>query len=261
MSLAEAVVALFLLVAVVLTVLSFLSIASQSQHNTLKVLQASRFATQCLERVQAWGGQPANFANWAIYADQTCLAPDQPGLSCRIQAARKPISRFSPTLSLEDGWAPPRELPEAVVQLKVTAAWAGGRPPAVTLHSYVVRPLEPLPAVPGLKIRLESGTTTPMPRDSTAVYAVEFLDAAGHQIQGMTYLWEMLSDERNVPPHPGMGSFEPLDRVANRVAIKNHFYKGDPDFPTHAGDIFLRCHCRFGGREVTGDSARIVLLP
>lgn len=263
LTLAETVIALFLLSGAALACLSLLSQARRNQHLTLQVLQANRFGRTCLERVRAWGNTGNNFANWASYADQTFSDPEFPELKARVQAAPAYLPVISPNSSLEAPMAPNlRALGGSAEMVKITVAWAGGNPAPITFQTLVAAPLRAVATSPPLmQLTRLSGSPSPMAVNATAIYKVALLDSAGQPIDGIIYRWSIEGDYSSSPETPGMGSLEVLDRVGDRAALIHHFYDGDPDIPTNPGDIVLRCYCRYGGRELVYASDRITLSP
>ena len=260
LTLAETLIALFLLSGAAMASLALLTQAGRNQRLTLETLTANRFATVCLERIRGWAHDPNNFATgWSIYADTTVLEPSYPGLSARIQAAPTYQPLTSPNASLEAAFAPAtRSLNDSMRAVKITVTWFSTRPRTLVVQGWVGAPLRTVGA-PSLAFTMLAGIPGPMAVNATAVYKVELLDVSGQPIPGVFYRRSI--DSSYATGDPGMGSIEVLDRTGDRCGMINHYYDGDPDRPTAPGDVTLRAYCRYGGREYSQKSSVIQLAP
>jgi len=260
LSLAETLVALFLLAGGALACLTLLISAGRNQQLTLETLQATRLAQQCQERILAWAEEPAHYASLAsVYADHSLNDPAYPGMTARIQANPAESELVSPNTSLETPFLPDiRRLSGRCRALLVTVNWTSNRPRSLSLQALVPAPIQLL-ASPAVTITWVAGSSSPMAQNATATYEARLMDGSNQPIPGVFFEWELQSDYSN--PTPGKGSIEVLSRVGNQAGICHHYYAGDPDTPFVPGFVKLRAYCRYAGRELRGTSAPIELAP
>ena len=260
LSLAETLVALFLLAGGALACLTLLISASNHQRLTHELLAGTRLAQQCQERILAWAEEPSNFASLATtYADLTLSDPGFPGMTARIQTDSNDTELVSPNSSLELPHAPDiRRLPGRSRAVKVTVSWNFSRPRSLSLQVLIPAPIQALGSPPIVITRV-LGAASPMAKEATAVYEAHLVDASNQPIPGVFFDWELHSDYSSTTP--GMGSMEVLNRVGSQAALCHHYYEGDPDTPHLPGFVLFQARCRYAGRELSGTSPSIELAP
>ena len=264
MSLAETVMAIFLLLVGGLACLQLLIQTSRYQKDVKELTRATLFADTVLNRMRAWAQDSTNFnSDWGIYANQSFSDGAFPNLIARVRVGPLKRTLLAPCGRLEAEFLPnQRDLGPCMMPVHVTvAAQSGGSRRAVDLVTAVAEP----PRLAGaVKVTRGAGPADPVPGGQRVAFEVQLLDSASAPIEGMTFSW-------SVVPHFGLAGgagnalvFEDL-RTGRRAHLEHRYFSGDPGNPQPPllvpGWVVVRATARYNGREFSGDSAPLLLAP
>ena len=144
LSLAEVVIAVFLLGSVALAVFSMAHMAFVAQRRNENQLAATLEAQSVMAEVRIWANQPANFlGDWSKY-NSPFPAPHVPEYTAQVRCIPAGRALDSPCKGLEAQWEGTpegvRRMPRAVVPVEVTVSWSERPSDRVSLTSYVGEP-------------------------------------------------------------------------------------------------------------------------
>lgn len=252
LSLAEAIVALFLLTAGVLVAVTAFQRSLVYQRDTTRLRQAGQLAQNYLAQVARYRD---NFAGtnwpgyWSIYnPDSFREEPFSVEVRCTVPQV------FSPCLSLEQPYTSrARRLDDSAVQVEITLDWGG--PQRQFRYTSLLAP--PTPQLQSVRLtRVDSGGVG---RDGHAVFQAEALNASGNTIPGACFSWSVDTDGST--HQPGMGTLNPnADRTGHEMWVFNRIYRPDEVVAYAPGLLKVTALCRLNGVERLA-TAPLDLLP
>lgn len=251
LSLAETLIALFILAVGGLTCVGLLLTSLRHQSDSQRATRAARLGDKVLARVRHEASDASRFSSWQVYDDDHFVDPDEPEF--RIHVRSSPLEpACSPCSSLEAGTAG-RRLDRCQRRVEIHIAW-GRREHRLATCVY-----------PG-KTGLRRPTPLTVTRSSdTNLAAGAWVRLEGHlfaqdgqEIRGVPFEWNQISRD-----YSGIGTLERgLDGSEKTVRLYNLCYAGDPasDPPiTVPGRILVSCRARYGGVYYAANSTEISL--
>ena len=219
-SLAETVVALFVLSSSVLVVLALFDSSLKEHRRAQKVAIAVMLADRIVDRIRAFARDPVHFATgWATYNGVTFSEPDEPAFSIRTDCVPAGRELLSPCETLEALYpADQRKLRTSVVPVRVRVSWEGGGPACEV--SVVTELAEPPRVAQTIVLNRVGGPPDPVPAAAVVVYEAHLMDDAGAEIQDATFNWEVVGVTGNATLETAGST-----RDGRRQAVKHHFYE------------------------------------
>ncbi|MCA9792933.1 MAG: hypothetical protein KC910_14095 [Candidatus Eremiobacteraeota bacterium] len=258
LSLAETIVALFLLVAAMLVMINLFHSALRYRAMVVQQMQATALARKVMAEVRDWARDPVNFdSNWSPYRGVTLTDPDYPGLSAEVDCDELGRALYSPSTQLEtlEG-ARARVLTRSLVPVRVQVNF--GRDREVTLFSYVGERPRPLGANPVVVTRT-GGSPDPVPRDGTVDFGAQLLDSGGQPVADVTFDWAVKPVSGNA-----MLDRQPVSRDFRSMVLVHRMVINDlvtpPEEGYASGTIEVQARARYHGQEVTNATVVSVLL-
>jgi Tfp pilus assembly protein PilV len=218
-SLAETVVALFVLASSVLVVVTLFDSSLREHRRAEKLARAVMLADRITDRIRAFARDPALFATgWGAYNGVTWSETDEPQFTIRTDCIPAGREIMSPCQSIEDMHAPAqRKLSSTLVPVRIRVSWEGGGPSReVTVVTEVA---EPRRQAQTLVINRVGGPPDPVPPLGVVEYEAQLRDSGGAEIKDVTFSWEVVGVTGNATPAPSLST-----RDGRRQAVKHHFY-------------------------------------
>jgi hypothetical protein len=241
LSLAEAIVALFLLTAGVLVAVTAFQRSLTYQRDSTRLRQAGQLAQNYLVQLARYRD---NFpgtnwpAYWSGYApDRFREEPFAVEVRCRVPEV------FSPCLTLEQPYGGRgRRLPDSAVEVDILLDWGGPQ----RQFRYVSLLAPPTPLLQSVRLtRVGSGSLSP---NNHAVFQAEALDGSGYTIPGACFSWSVDTDGST--HQPGMGTLNPTaDRSGREMWVFHRIYRPDEVVAYAPGRVRVKAVCRLNGVE------------
>lgn len=245
LSLAETVLALFLLTAGCLMMVQLFHQASRADRRTQQVESAIALGEKTLARVRSWASQPANFdSNWAAW-NTTLTDPEFPSLTAQVSSQAAGRALASPATRLEQPYgAQGRQLARMVVPVKVEVSWGTAARDRLVLFTYCAAPAHPLAANPQVEVSNVPGA--PLVANSVAQVTAKLRDGAGQELTGMTFNWSLI-------PVTGNGSLRPdlETRTGQSMSLQNMCYLPTGQQAILPGEAAIAVQCRYRGRVIS----------
>ena len=188
LSLAEVIIAVFLLSFAALGVLSMARMAFVAQRRNENQLAATLEAQAILAEVRVWASHPDNYlGNWSKYG-APFPAPHVPEYRAQVRCLPAGRALDSPCQELEAQWdtANVRRMPRAVVPVEVTVAWSDRESDRVVLTTYVGEPR---------RVPVKAEVVGPIPdtlaAGGAADYSVRVLDAQNRPLENLLFRWSV----------------------------------------------------------------------
>jgi len=241
-SLAETVIALFLLSGAVLTTARLFHVAAQTERRSRVLEQAISMGETVSARVRSWARLDANFrSDWSTWS-APITDPDFPGLSAQVSATASGRTLASPSSRLESPYLTrARLLPGVVVPFRVEVRWGVGVSDRVSLLSYCGAPARPLPSTPSIEIQGLPGS--PLSPGQVVPLHARVLDANNQEICGLTFQWSLL-------PLGGNGQLrEDLEsRDFRQISIQHGSYLPTGQSAVLPGQLGVLAQARYRGQ-------------
>ncbi|MBN9415010.1 MAG: hypothetical protein J0I12_06195 [Candidatus Eremiobacteraeota bacterium] len=239
LSLAETVLALFLLTAGCLMMVQLFHQATRADRRTQQLQNAITLGEKTLARVRSWASQPNNFdSNWAPW-NTTLTDPDFPGLEVEVTALPSGRALASPASRLELPYgAKGRRLARLVVPVKVRVRWGSEN---LTLFTYCAAPAHPMAA--NAQVELSNLPAAPLSANQVAQVNAQLRDGAGQPLTGVTFNWSLI-------PVTGNGSLRPdlQDRSGQAMSLQNMCYLPTGQQAILSGEAAVAVQARYRGR-------------
>lgn len=246
-SLAEAVVALFLLTAGVLVVGQAFVQCLRYQRESLQYRQAALEAENIFAALRRYrDGFPASGQSWANYwSSYAHEVVALPGFEALVEVRAAAI--YSPSTSLEEHFGSrARRLPESAMDARLTLGFGRRR---VSFESRLGPP--PLQVDQLSLQRLDSG---PLARDGFAHFRARALDSGGREIEGICYRWRVECDAST--HQPGMATLHsPGARDDREMQVYHRLYRPDMAITYAPGRMRVVVSCRNGGAEISASQS------
>lgn len=242
LSLAETVLALFLLTAGCLMMVQLFHQASRAERRTRQVESAIALGEKTLARVRGWASVPANFdSNWATW-NTTMTDPEFPGLAVTLTSTAAGRALASPASRLENPYgARARQLPRMVVPVRARVSWGTGVQENLTLITYCAAPAHPMAA--NAQVELSNLPASPLSANQVAQVNAQLRDGAGQPLTGVTFNWSLI-------PVSGNGSLRPdlQDRTGQAMSVQNMCYLPTGQQAILSGEAAMAVQARYRGR-------------
>ena len=256
LSLAETIVALFMLAAGGLTVIGLLLSAFRYQSNSLQASSAAQLSEIVLGRIREYARVPASFQSWIAYDNDSYSDSDFPGFTIAVKSSGL-MSTYSPGATLElsrPGGG--REMVKSLRVVEIQIGW-GTHKHRLVAHLYPpfqpVRVIEPVTVTP-------SGILPALAKDASLTLEGHLWDSSAREIEGVPFKWSITSVGLG-----GMGTLDTsLDASEKHVRLFNLFYSGDPvSVPRRwiPGIVTVNCQARYQGVYYSGNSTEVDLAP
>lgn len=245
MSLIETLFAVFVLLAAFTIFGTLFQWVLSSSKRGDQAATAARLAHNRLEELRQWSSQPSgssdNFraGNWNNWATPVEL---EPGYLVRIDRVANQC--YSPSTSLEAGYARPRDMSNACRRVRVRVHWGQqdydlysqlGAPP--------VKPLQPYAS----NIVVTAGFGGSLAYGSSGVLTAQARDIQSQNIDDLVYEWTVL-------PESGTASLTEMDRNGRQVQVNNN-----SPLTTSGNTLKVSVSATYRGIVLSGTSATITL--
>lgn len=255
LSLAETIVALFILTAGSLACVGLLLSALRYQAQSLESVTASQLSGIVLGRIREYARGSANFDSWTAYDNDSYQHPDFPAYTVNVSSSVQQAC-YSPSSSLE--LARPegqRRLERSLRIVQVEVVWNRR---SHSLVAQVYGPARPVRAI--LPVTVTSASSSSLARDAQMTLEGHLFDSTGSEIVGVPFYWSLAS-----APPSGMGTLETgLDLTEKTVRLFHCFYAGDPASTPRQylpGTVVVSCRARYQGVDYAGNSTEVTLDP
>lgn len=251
-SLAETMIAMFLLAGVVLVLVSLLhSLLRYGRQVELQTL-AALAADRRLEQIRQWARQKSGttyqFENLVTaYGSVVSSDPDFADFRLTTTARWHPLDK--PGTSLEQGQTDKQRLARSAVWVRVTVSWGNGRNlTASTLIGAPARRPDPV-----LTITQVNGGN-PLAANAPAVFQAAARDVDGQTLPDLTYCWY-------VRPEGGNASIALELRNTSQARLTNRVRWPDGIFRPAPGPCRVEARAVYRGTELVGTSTPITMSP
>lgn len=252
LSLAETIVALFLLTAGVLVAVTAFQRSLVYQRDSTRLRQAGLLAQNYFAQLARYRDLYPG-SNWPAY--WSGYAPDrfrEEPFAVEVRCTVPEV--LSPCASLEQPYAGrARRLPDSAVQVEILLDWGGPQ----RQFRYVGLLAPPTPVLQSVRLtRLGSGS---LAQNGHAVWQAEALDGSGYAIPGACFRWSVDTDGST--HQPGMGTLNPTaDRSGREMWVFHRIYRPDEVVAYAPGRVKVTAVCRLNGVERSA-VAPLELLP
>ena len=196
-SIVEAVVAIFLLSFVALSVLQLTQSGFVAQKRNQDIVRANLALQSVIADLRIWGEDLGNFkGSWALY-NGTFTPSEYPEytVTARCLPAGRPID--SPCAELETQWEPTtygkRTMPNAIVPVELTISWSTDPRDGLTILTYVGEPKRDVSAINFIV----TGPSNPsVSMAGLTHYTVTAEDSSRRPMDNLMYQW--VPDDRYV---------------------------------------------------------------
>lgn len=252
-SLAEAIVALFLLTAGVLVAVTAFQRSLVYQRDSTRLRQAGQLAQNYLVQLARYRDHFPG-TNWPAY--WSGYAPDrfrEEPFAVEVRCTVPEV--FSPCLTLEQPFGSrARRLEDSAVAVEISLDW-GGAQRQFHYHSLLA---PPTPLLDSVRITQIGGGGS-LGANDHASFQAEARTADGYPIPGACFRWSLDSDGST--HQPGMGTLHPeADRAGREMWVFHRIYRPDELVAYAPGRVRLTAVCRLNGLERQA-SAALELLP
>lgn len=251
---AEAVVALFLLTAGVLTAVSAFHQALQRQRESLLRREALGLARGKIAELQAFRDTctPAQW-NTQVVAYQNQQS-DQDAFHISIRCLPAGLPRCSPCETLEAPFgANRRVLAACLVPFEVAVSWNQGQ------RQVVLNTLLGPPPPAATSVQVTPLTSASIPNGAFADFSAVARDASGKPIPDVCFRW--YCDPSRLPPKAGLGHVdEDFSRAGSVGRLYNFCYAPDGTRVLVDGNCRLTARCQVNGAPLSG-SADVSMQP
>lgn len=251
-SLAETLIALFLLAGVVLVLVSLLHSLLRYGRQVEMQSMAALAANKRIEQIRDWARQKSG----AIYQFENVVTTyngvqttdaDFPQFRLTTSAAWKALDK--PGTALEQNYTDKQRLARSAVWVQVTVAWGSGR--SLKVSSLLGAPARrPDPA---LVISQVNGGN-PLAANASAVFQVAAKDAGGQSLPDLTYRWYLR-------PEGGNASVALELRDSSQARVTNRVRWPDGTFKPAPGLCRVEARALYRGEELVGVSSPITMSP
>lgn len=245
-SLAETIVALFLLTGVVLVLVTLLHTLLRYGHRVEMQSLAALAAEKRIEQIRDWArkkpGANYNFENLVSnYAGTVTSDPQFPGLQLTTQAGWQPLDLEGS--SFEQPEVDKKRLNTSAALVRVSAVWiAGGGGHSVVVTSLIAAPAR-LPNSTLTITQVNGGS--PITGLGTGVFRVSAKDSGNQPLPDLSYRWYIL-------PQTGNASVTLNRRDTTEAKVANQVRHADGTFGPTSGTCQLEARATYRGQELTG---------
>ena len=255
-SLAETIIALFLLAGVVLTLVALLhTLLRYGQRVEMQSL-AAVVADKHLEELRLWArrkpGPAYQFENLLTsYANETFTDSEFPEFTLTTQARAHPLDLAGS--QLEQPYTDKQRLSQSAVQIRIAVAWrVSGVPQNLIMTSLIGAPARPTQAAV-VNLTQISGAN-PIPALNSAEFQARTVDRDRQFIPDLTYQWY-------IQPQTGNAAIQASRRDTTQARVTNRVRGLDGSFGPAPGTCLVEARAFYRGRELSGRSASLSLDP
>jgi len=253
LSLAETVIALFLLTFAVILCVNLFQLGLRYSGRVEQEAVATLIAQKQIAAIRGWSatrvGAGYHFDDWAPFTNFSAADPDQPGFQLRVTA--QPAPAFDPCSAFAAVVAPGNQtiLRTSLEKVTVTVSWGSPDPNnQVTLTTLVGDPVREWRVSNPLVITLVTQAGDPLPRGLDAVFRVQGFDDDNRAIPDLVYNWYVV-------PMDGNGTLGKLigDHSQATLTHKIRLLNGNWSFCRGPSRCALTARAVFRGQERTVD--------
>ena len=245
MSLIETLFAVFVILAAFTIFGTFFQLVMTSSKRGDQAATAARLAHNRLEEMRQWSAQPSgasdNFraGSWATWATPVEV---EPGYT--VQVERVANQCYSPSTSLEAGFARPREMSNACRRVRVRVHWGQQDYDLYSqLAAPAVKPLQPYTS----NIVITQGFSGNLAFGSGGILTAQARDDQSQNIDDLVYEWTVL-------PETGTASLVEVDRNGRQVKVNN-----DNPLTTAGSTLKVSVSATYRGIPLSGTSNSLTL--
>lgn len=242
-SLAETILAMFLLVAAALSITILFHQGLRNTGRARATASAVRLAENKLAEMRDWAADPGNFrSGWGPYNSQTFTDPNFPGYSVFTEVGSSETI-FTPCTTL--GTLDDKRMTSSVIPVRVTVSWDATDPgKRFELNSHIGAP----PTTPAANISITTiAGSAPVPNPGNIQLEARLQDSGGTLIPDMMYRWYFSNGSAEGSMTVGGGGDNDRATVFN-----SGWTPDDPNAPPAPGNVKVRVRCRYHGKEIWG---------
>lgn len=245
MSLIETLFAVFVLLAAFTIFGTLFQWVMTSSKRGDQAATAARLAHNRLQEVRQWAAQPSvssdNFraGSWGTWATPLEV---EPGYTVRVDRVANQC--YSPSSSLEAGYARPREMSNACRRVRVRVHWGQQDYDVYSqLAAPAVNPLKPYAS----NIVITQGFSGSLAYGSAGILTAQARDDQNQNIDDLVYEWTVL-------PESGTASLTEVDRNGRQIQVNNN----NP-LTTSGNTLKVSVSATYRGIALAGSSGTITL--
>jgi hypothetical protein len=260
LSLAETVIASFVLLSVFAITASLFHSALRYSVSIEQQVTANRLAVNTMEQVRSWS---SNYGNWAVlestYGPQT-IQQDPFRLVITAQA---PLQLASPCHSMEAAYpvANRKLLNASIKPVQIDVLWEGKQ---FSLNTLIAEPRRTV--APALDLTVTAGNPAALvPQSGSISYTVLLKDSGGNTIPDIQFKWytEALSGDGTVDASDRKGLAATFSHQVRKPGLPASVGFAPGSGPALANPSTCRVNARavYYGQEVVGNSTTLSLQP
>lgn len=250
-SLLETIMALFLLAAATLLIISLFHTALQRSRWSEQQTSARQIAERTLAEMRRWSAQ-GNFLesqDLVSWDGKKFPDPTQPEFEVAIRARMATLTSPCESLEVVYPLAQRRRMTRSAAQVQVTVSWSGGRAglSRVALNSLLPESPRKLQSV------TVTGSSGPLAAGASSTFTAQAYDASGRPIHDIVYVWW-------VEAQTGNGQITPAHAGDSAVFVNQGRRSDGTAFQT-GGICRVAALATYEGVEVIGYSSDVQLQP
>lgn len=250
LSVAETVVAMFILVAAMLVLITLFHAGLRQTTRVKAQAIAANLARNRVEQLRGWANAPAgggfNYDDWSPYADVTVTDPAFPEYQVRIRSLGHRL--YSPCSLFESEQTDPVYGNDLAQRVEVTVSWDDQNLRLTTLVGAPRR----LWGSPALSVTPNSAG--PLSPGTSVDFSVQGLRAGNTPIPGLVYQWY-------VEPQTGNGTILPTRRDGSTARFTHQVLSPTGAALSAPGTCLVHVRAVYGGEEKDVVVGPILLSP
>lgn len=247
-SLAEALIAIFMLVLALVVVSAILVQSSQLKRQANFRVSASRLARDRLEQVRNWAQTSANFrSDWSAVVGITTPMPGYV-VDFTLETSTR---LYAPCTQMETSQPDARALNRSLRQGLVTCTWPNSGNQRVILRAAFSAPERQVRAVQPIVITRGTGPVDPIPPNQAVDFTAQLLDVNDQVIEDCFFDWE-------IQPLSGNGTVTKGSRDGRTGRLSHRFTRNGLT-RNISGQVRVLTHTRYWGRSYEARTDPVVL--
>ncbi len=242
MSLLEAVIAVYLLSFVALSVLSLTQTGFVAQRRNMEIARANLAAQAAIADLRVWAADITNYqGDWGRYSSSFQM-DDFPDYEIRVRSAPSGRQIHSPCSEMESQWELTprgmRTMPRAVIPVEITVSWSPQPIDSMTVLTYVG---EPKRDVSQVQFEVVGPSRRSLSMNSRSNYSVIARDGQGRPLDNLMFQW--IPDLRYLSASPDSA------RDGRSFELLRDQLIAPPDVPPPAPPRLspVTCYARYAG--------------